>query len=162
MPAKHYNEIRKLGDLMRDIGFCMLTTVDEDGYPHSRPMAVQKIEFDGDLWFFTRRDSAKTRETSHEHKVNVSFANPEKHHYVSVSGTAQCLTDEAKAKELWHEAYRDWFPKGLSDPEITLMKVTAEKAEYWDTPGGQTVSILKFLTGQSPEAGEHEKVDLTQ
>jgi Pyridoxamine 5'-phosphate oxidase like len=51
MPAPFYNEIRKIGDLIREIRICMLATVDEDGYPHSRPMAAQQVEFDGDLWF---------------------------------------------------------------------------------------------------------------
>jgi general stress protein 26 len=164
MPAKHYNEIRKLGELMKDVRICMLTTVDEDGALHSRPMAVQQVEFDGDLWFFTGKSSRKTSEVEREQRVNVSFSNPEKQHYVSVSGIAVCVDDQAKAKELWMEPYRTWFPKGLNDPDLTLMKVTVEKAEYWDSPNSAVTHLVGYLkavtTGECPDPGEHEEVNL--
>jgi general stress protein 26 len=165
MPAKHFNEIRKLGELMKDVRICMLTTADDEGNLHSRPMAVQQVEFDGDLWFLTGRESRKTGEVQRERRVNASFANPDKQHYVSVSGTAECVDDKAKAKELWSEWYRTWFPKGLDDPNLTLMKVTVERAEYWDSPSSASVHLFGYLkavtTGKRPDPGEHEEVDLT-
>jgi general stress protein 26 len=96
--------------------------------------------------------------------VNVSFSDPDKQHYVSVSGRAECLSDPAKTKELWHEAYRTWFPKGLNDPDLLLMKVKVERAEYWDSPNGAVVYLLGYLkavtTGQRPSPGEHQAVNL--
>lgn len=164
MPAEHFHDIRKLGELIKDVRICMLTTVDEQGALHSRPMAAQQVEFDGDLWFFTAKGTHKENEIERDQRVNVSFANPDKQHYVSVSGSAECLTDRNKAKQLWHEAYRTWFPKGLNDPDLLLMRVKVEKAEYWDSPNGAAVYVFGYLkalaTGQRPSPGEHAKVDL--
>ncbi len=161
MPAPFYNEIRKLGELIRDVRICMLTTVDEDGDLHSRPMATQEVEFDGDLWFFTGKSTHKSREIGREQRVNVSFADVDKQHYVSASGTAQLVDDRAKAKELWRDAYKTWFPKGLDDPDLVLLKVTVQKAEYWDSVNS-SVNLLSYLAGRRPAAGEHEQIDLTR
>lgn len=164
MSAENFHEIRKLGELIRDVRICMLTSKDEDGHLRSRPMAAQQVEFDGDLWFFTAKSTQKVREVEEDRRVNVSFANPEKQHYVSVSGTAEIVNDKAKAKELWNEAYRAWFPKGLDDPELTLMKVSVDKAEYWDVPSSAMVHLFGYLkavtTGERPSPGEHAKVEL--
>ena len=35
------NDLQKLREMIKDIDFCMLTTVDEDGDLHSRPMSVE-------------------------------------------------------------------------------------------------------------------------
>ncbi len=60
--------------------------------------------------------------------------------------------------------YKAWFPKGLEDPDLTLMKVTAEKAEYWDSPNGTVVHLLGLVkalaTGHRAEIGEHAQVTL--
>ena len=129
-------------------------------------MATQQQEFDGDLWFFTRADSAKAGEARHEAHVNVSYAAPDDQKYVSVSGKAQIVRDRAKIEELWNPIYKAWFPEGLRDPEIALMKVNVTDAEYWDTPNGKMVQLIGYVkalaTGETYKASkdEHDKVKL--
>lgn len=157
-------DIRKLASLIKDIKFCMMTTLDSEGCLHSRPMATQQVEFDGDLWFLTGKSTAKTGELHHDAHINVSFANPDSHQFVSVSGRGILTDDRKKAEELWNPFYKTWFPKGLDDPDLTLLKVHVEKAEYWDTPNGAVVHLLGLVkslaTGQRPDPGDHAKVDL--
>ena len=65
----------KLAKMIKDIDFGMLTTQDEDGTLRSRPMSVnRKVDFDGDLWFFTYGNSHKVIEAKKHPQVNVSFA----------------------------------------------------------------------------------------
>lgn len=157
-------QVRKLGSLIKEIEFAMLTTVEPDGSLRSRPMATQQVEFDGDLWFFTKASAPKVDEVEQEHNVNVSFARPDKQHYVSVSGRARLVRDRGKIEELWNPAYKAWFPDGLEDPDLALLKVTAEKAEYWDGQASVVAHLAGFVkaiaTGTSYKAGENEKVDL--
>lgn len=156
--------IAKLAELIEGIQFAMLTTIDEEGMLRSRPMTTQQTTFDGDLWFFTCGTSPKAYEIATERRVNVSFAAPEDHRYVSISGIARIVRDRAKMEELWNPAYKAWFPKGLDDPDIALLKIDAEKAEYWDSPSSTMVQIFGFVkalaTGQQYDAGENEKLDL--
>ncbi|MES2766781.1 MAG: pyridoxamine 5'-phosphate oxidase family protein [Bacteroidota bacterium] len=142
----------------------MLTTVDKDGSLRSRPMSVQEEKFDGTLWFFTQDNSPKAGEIKREHEVNVSFAKPEDNRYVSVSGKATISHDKEKMKKFWNPAYKAWFPKGLDDPNICLLKINVEKAEYWDSPGSAVIHLIGFVkalaTGEEYEPGENEKITL--
>jgi general stress protein 26 len=156
--------IEKLNDLIEDIDFAMLTTVDTDGVLRSRPMSTQKAEFDGDLWFFTSDKTHKTEEIERDNRVNASYAEPKDNVYVSVSGTASIVKDRAEMEELWNPILKAWFPKGLDDPHICLLKVNVEQAEYWDSPSSTLVQIVGFVkalvTGQRADGGENEKINL--
>lgn len=159
----HDEAVKKLGELIKDIKFAMLTTTDTDGSMHSRPMATQQFSFDGDLWFFTDRTTQKVEEILQDKEVNVSYANPDKDRYVSVSGRAHIVRDRAKIKELWNPIYQAWFPEGVEDPNLVLIRVPVDQAEYWNTPDGKLVQVYGFvkslIVGKRPVGiGEHEKI----
>ena len=120
--------------------------------------------FDGDLWFFTRASAPKVEEVEHEHQVNVAYADPSDQLFVSVSGTANLVRDKAKADQLWTPAMKAWFPGGTEDPDVALLKVHVEKAEYWDTPNSTFVHIVGFVkatvTGKAYKPGKNEKITL--
>lgn len=163
--ADRNEAIRKLGEMIEDIDFAMMTTVERDGTLRSRPMSTQRIEFDGDLWFFTRASAPKVEEVRRDERVNVSYAKPEDQRYVSISGTAEIVRDREKIKELWSPALKAWFPKGLEDPDIALLKVSVEQAEYWDSSSSAMAHLFGFVkalaTGQSYQPGENEKLNLS-
>ncbi len=144
----------------------MLTTVEPDGHLRSRPMQTQKAEFDGQLWFFTPIDSAKVHEVQREQHVGLSYAKPDDQIYVSVSGKASISRDRKKMEELWNPIHRAWFPKGLDDPNIGLLCVDVEHAEYWDAPSSKLVQLGGFVkaivTGKQyqGEGSDHQKVTL--
>jgi general stress protein 26 len=155
--------IEKLRDLIKDIDFCMLTTVDEDGTLRSRPMSTQDAEFDGDLWFFTYDPSPKAQEVRNERQVNVSYADIGAHTYVSVSGTATLVHDRAKMEQYWHPAHKIYFPDGLETPGLALLKVEVSKAEYWESDG-KVATLLEMaksvVTGSEFEGGDNQKLTL--
>ena len=164
-PQRRSDDLQKLRELVKDIDFCMLTTVDENGDLHSRPMSVNgDIDPDGDLWFFTGASSHKVSEIATLPKVNVSFADPDNQHYVSITGTAQLIRDRDKIEELWRPEFKMWFPEGKDDPEIALLQVSLEKAEYWDSPSSTIGYALSFVsslvTGKEADYGENKKIDL--
>jgi general stress protein 26 len=164
-PKTRDEKIAKIRELIRDIDLCMLTTMEEDGSLHSRPMSVnEEVEFDGDLWFFTYGSSHKVFEIEKDHRVNVSFADPKNQRYVSISGLATISRDRAKIEELWHPVLKAWFPDGPDTPDIALIKVESEAAEYWDSPGSaisHAIGLVKSLvTHETVQIGENHKVDL--
>jgi general stress protein 26 len=164
MERKTYQEnVEKLRELIKDVDFAMLTTVDVDGSLRSRPMSTQEAEFDGDLWFFTSTDTGKVDDIERENRVNVAYAKPDKHLYVSISGTAHLVKDWAKMEELWSPVYKAYFPKGLDDPALSLLKVEVEKAEYWESYGliPTVIGFVKAMAGQESELGENEKLNLS-
>jgi general stress protein 26 len=155
--------VEKVADLIEDIKICMLTTADDDGRLVSRPMAVQQVRFDGDLWFATDGGSDKATEIKHGGQVNAAFASGDA--WVSLAGTAELVQDRAKTEELWNPALAAWFPDGPETPGLTLIRVRAESAEYWDTPGSKVSTLIALVTskvkGERPDLGENETVDLS-
>ena len=162
--STHSDDLEKLREMIKDIDFCMLTTIDENGDLHSRPMSSNgDIEGDGDIWFFTGLSSHKVNEVSSAPQVNLSFADPDNQRYVSVTGTAELVRDRQKIEELWRPEFKIWFAKGTDDPDIALLKVSLQRAEYWDSPSSTVAFALKFakavITGKQPEFGENKKLD---
>jgi general stress protein 26 len=163
MEDKRQESIQKLNDLIKDVKVAMLTTIDW-GILRSRPMQTQEFDFDGDLWFFTSSETHKTEEIEKDRRVNVSYAAPETNTYVSVTGTAAIVADRAKIEELWNPIYKAWFPDGLEDPNLVLLKVAVEQAEYWDSPSSTLVQVAGFVkamvTGERADGGENRKINL--
>lgn len=156
-------KLEKVKDMVDDIRIAMMTTTDEGGNLVSRPMACMQMDADGTLWFFTKKSSPKVEQVEqHDNKVNLSFADAGDSDFVSISGTAQELDDRAKIDEIWSDMAKPWFPKGKEDPELTLLKVHTDMAEYWDSNDSRMVRFLEMarsiVTGTTYKEGEHEKI----
>jgi general stress protein 26 len=96
--------------------------------------------------------------------VNANFADVGAQQYASLSGQAEVVRDRAKIDELWKPELKAWFPEGTDTPDIALLKVTAERAEYWD--GSQSIIahaasfVSSMVTGEPAQFGENEKLEL--
>lgn len=153
--------VTKVAELIKGFRFAMLTSRSAEAKLVSRPFTVQDVEFDGDLWFIVARDSHEIAEITADPVVNVSFASSDT--WVSLSGLAEQVDDNAKLKELWNPAVEAWFPDGPEDPNITLLKFVSDSAEYWDTPGGRVATIFSLVKSKvtgTPLEGDNGKVEL--
>jgi general stress protein 26 len=167
-PASDVHEpdhVKKLGQLIRKVKVAMLTTNTPERAMHSCPMMTQDLEFDGDLWFFTSKTSGKVTNIKADPVVNVVYSNPDDQIYVSVSGRAELVEDREKIEEFWKPAYKLWFEGGKDDPNLALIRVQVENAEYWDSPASPVVYLAGFakalITGKKPaKIGDHEKVEI--
>ena len=111
---------------------------------------------------FHQAESPKTGEMeSHDHQVCLSYADPEKMTYVSVSGTGRIVRDRDRMRELWTPFAKAWFPRGVDDPSLALLEVRLDKAELWDAPGSATMrfgGLVKALaTGDKSALGDNVK-----
>lgn len=156
--------IRRLAELIKDVKVAMLTTVGPDGRLVSRPLGTQEVEFDGDLWFATAADSPKVAEIRANPQVNVAYASPSQNTYVSVAGRARIVDDRARIDALWSPSMSLFFPGGKDDPDLRLIHVAADSAEYWDGPGTLLGKALQFVMGavaEHPEAmTDNQSLDL--
>ncbi|WP_375489965.1 pyridoxamine 5'-phosphate oxidase family protein [uncultured Jatrophihabitans sp.] len=155
----------KVIDLVGRAHSAMLTTMTSDGRHVSRPMGVQKTEFDGDLWFFAYDDSDKATQIQEHPQVNVALANDSKSEWTSISGTAEIVHDRAKAETLWAKPLEAWFPQGLDTPNLALIKVHADTAEYWDAANSKVKQLLgmrRAIKHDDPDEfpAENRTVDL--
>lgn len=150
----------KLAHLIKDFRIAMFTTQDADGALVSRPLAVQEAEFDGDLWFLVSKRTALGA-TPADSVANVALSSDGA--WVSLAGTARLVESPKKIDELWNPMIDAWFGGGEDDPDVGVLKFTAESAEYWDSPG-RIATVFRFvrakITGHRMDGGESAKVEL--
>lgn len=139
------SQVKKLKELIEDIKIAMLTTNHDDGRLRSRPMMVIEMDDAGSIWFFTNRNGEKSESITENCDVNLSYSNPEKETFVSVSGEARFVDDRTKIKELWSPAIKPWFPKGVDDPNLILLKVEITGAQYWDVKSSALVELVGYV-----------------
>lgn len=151
---------RKVTELLQEQKLAMLTTRDPSGTLTSRPMALQEVEFDGDLWFFAERGSRKVGHIGSSPQVNVTVNGSGS--WVSLTGEAMVVDDVTTKRELWNAGAEAWLPQGPDDDSVVLIRVDARSAEYWDTPG-RIATALSFAkakaTGERWSGGENERVE---
>lgn len=154
----------RLYDLIKHIRYAMFTTHSQQGHLHSRPMTTlnKSIEADDSLWFFMSRSGDPVAEFQGDDQVNVSYADPSRDAYVSVSGIARIVEDPMKKMALWNKSAESWFRRGVDDPDLALVQVRITGADYWDVKENRLVQLYRraeaAITGRQPRMGEHGRV----
>lgn len=139
------DKIRVLVDNTKSCFFCTASVVaDSTG---ARPMSVQMVDIDGNLWFLSARDTHKDEELLIDPRVRLFFQSSEHEDFLEINGYGEVSQDRQKIAELWQPAMSTWFPEGPHDPRISVIKVTPVDGYYWDTKHGLVVSGIKMLVG---------------
>jgi len=153
----------KFRKLVNDIRTCMFITNSPEK-DHTRPMATIEVDEDGTLWFFTDDRSIKVEEVSTEKSVHLVYAHPGKESYLDVWGRATVTKDPELIKQKWSPIVKAWFPRGVEDPNLALLKVEPGQAYYWDAETGKMVAFLKIaaaaITGKQMADGAKGKLSL--
>jgi general stress protein 26 len=162
------NARKLLWELVKDIQFAMFTTR-ADGRLRSRPMTTQNSEVDerASLWFFMSRGSEAVNDIGADPVVNVAYADPGRDAYVSISGEAAVVEDREKKEQLWSKLAEAWFPGGAGDPDLALVEVRIEDAEYWDVKESKVTQLFKMaraaVVSDPPTGmGEHGEVHMAR
>ena len=149
----------RVWELMKKIGFAMLVTRDGEKL-RARPMSAYLERESNAIYFLTDARRHKDEEISRNPSVNLSFANASDQKYVSITGSAEVSNDRARIKQLFSTPAKAWWDSA-EDPNIRVLKITPDDAEFWDLPGS-VISYVKMaaaaVTGTRPDLGDNRKV----
>jgi general stress protein 26 len=149
-------------DKVNEVKTAMLTTYSAENGFNSRPMGTADVDSEGNIWFFTNEYSQKVSEISVENTVSLTYSDIKNHTYLSIVAEAALVNDKAKMKELWNPFVEAFFPEGLNDPKLTLLKITPTDAEYWDSKTSSMVVLINMLkatfAGKKYDEGKHGKI----
>lgn len=140
--------VKKLAELVKEAETCFFCT--EGGMGGSggvRPMSVQQVDEQGNLWFLSASDSYKNREIAANSSVKLFFQGSKHAEFLSLEGQASISRDKARIKELWNFILKTWFTEGEDDPRITVIKVAPSHGYYWDNKHGSAIAGAKMLIG---------------
>lgn len=140
--------IEKMRTLVDKASTCFFCTEITTGQPFvTRPMAVQKLDDEGNFWFLSSNDSHKDEEVSEDPSVQLLFQGSSYSDFLSVYGIATVNQDKEKIKELWNPMLKTWFTEGIDDPRISVIKVEPIDGYYWDTKHNMAVGLIKRTVG---------------
>jgi general stress protein 26 len=151
--------LAKLRELLKGFPIAFMVTVDR-GEVTARPIGVvgDHAAFDGTLWFITDKRSRKVQAIDSGATTTLLFQNDKDGAYLQLTGRASVVEDAEKLKELYTTLQRTWFPKGLDDPDITLVRFDADAGNYWDSHNSLArlaVAFAKSIVTGSPGQSGH-------
>jgi general stress protein 26 len=138
--------VDKLKSLVDDIVICLFcTNLKTDDGSTCRPMSAIKVCDQGNIWFFSEKNSDINKAIATDKDVRLFFSHPGKSSYLVVNGEAEIILDKAKIEELWTPIAKIWFKEGKDDPNISIIKVKPSKAYYGDTDGNRMINFIKIV-----------------
>ena len=163
MKDEHSQNIEKLIEMVKDVRTCMLITHEKNAENLSgRPMGINQIDADGTMWFFTKESSHKVDEIEESKKVSIAITDESSNNYLMIHGVGNLSKDKHTMKKLWSPLMKVWFPLGLDDPDMVLIKVTPKEVNYWDSSSSKMIVLFNMLkaivTGNEYTEGEHGKI----
>lgn len=165
MQVEQQQSLGKFISMVKDVRICMMITNENDGkHLSGRPMAINKVDDDGTMWFFAKASSPKTAELNEDKNVSIAISDDGNNNYLMIHGIADLVNDKAMMKALWSLDMKAWFPIGLENPDMTLIKVTPEEVNYWDSNSSSMIVLFNMLkaivTGKEYAEGEHGTINL--
>lgn len=162
------SEQATLWNLIKDMKFGILTHRHPDGTLQGHPLTTQNKSMDEGsmLYFFISKKSEMATRLQQDGSVNVAYADPGADTYVSVAGQASISNDQATKERLWSPMAKAWFPGGAGDPDLALLEVKIQHAEYWNVTESKVTQLFKMakaaVSGEPPKhMGEHKEPKLS-
>jgi general stress protein 26 len=154
---QHQDAVAKLREIIDHNATCMFHTQKPGGTLDSRPMMIQQVDDSGSLWMLSGRSSEQNAQIAADPRVMLTITDNGHSEYLVVHGEARIVDDKAKKEELFVDFAKAWFPRGVEDPELTLLEVHPVDGHYWDTRDGKVAQLLKIagaaLTGNMNDSG---------
>jgi pyridoxamine 5'-phosphate oxidase len=149
-------ESKKLSlELLEISKFAYLTTIDANGFPHTRAMfnmrnktryphlipLFRDLQEDFLILFSTNTSSDKVRHVEKNPKVAVYFTHPEKTQGVMFGGEIEIVPDPGLKRAIWREGMEKYYPSGYNDPDHTILRLHPRMAKGWN---GEKLTTFSF------------------
>lgn len=159
------DHIDKIREMVKDVKYAMMTTVTSEGHLHGCPMTTSETSLGAkEIWFIGDKTSESVANIKSNPQVNLSYVCQQDKDYVSINGKAELVEDQDKLDELWSPVYNAFYENGKEDPNVQLIKVVPNGAEYWIS-GNSVVNAVKMAAaavqdGKTAESmGENASIE---
>jgi general stress protein 26 len=130
-----------------------LTTIDSDGFPHTRAVfnLRRKAQFpklhklfedhDNDLlvYFSTNTSSSKIGHIKENPKVAAYYCKPSEFRGLMLGGTIEIVADSDEKEAIWQDGWEMYYPEGVHDPDHTVLGLKPSYARYY-----HQLDVLEF------------------
>jgi general stress protein 26 len=121
-----------------------LITAGEDGRPDARAMSAVQVKSLTRIWMLTGKSSDKYRELVKRPECML-YATELEHgpDYLELRlwGRMELLDDAASRALAWRDEYLDYFPGGKDDPNVCVLKFTADSGMLQSLAGKEKLTL---------------------
>ena len=126
---------RRATQLVEESQICMLGTVDPEGAPQIK--AVIRADHVGmaEVWISTNTSSEHVAQLAREPRACLYFGQWESEPWrgLTLGGRIEILRDRVSRERLWSDGCERYYPKGIDDPDYTVLRFTAEWGKYYES-----------------------------
>ena len=109
--------------------FCVLISLDEKGAPNARMMQPFEPAENLEIHFGASADSRKVQEIQNNNTVTLAYTLAGEGAYVTLTGTAEIITDADVKNHYWRDSFADYWPEGAGSPGYAVIKFTPRRVE---------------------------------
>ena len=109
----------------------MVGTVDSEGYPNIKAMLNLLTNGMKTIWFSTNTASKRVAQILKDNRTSVYYVDQDCFVGLMLIGEMQVLQDEESRKKLWFDGSEKYYPQGINDPDYSVLKFTAKKANFY-------------------------------
>ncbi|ALJ03695.1 general stress protein [Pseudalgibacter alginicilyticus] len=137
---KGKEKLEKISKLIQEPKVVMLLTALNKTPVSVSPMTIQEIDEQGDIWFFSSKESSHFTDIEFDNKVQIIYVDNTNQTYISMYGNATHIVDKMKVVELWNSEMNNWFDD-KDDSNLVLLNVNIDTAHYWNSNDKRLVSF---------------------
>ena len=138
--------VEVIKNLAENVHTCLMMTELNKKPISVRPMAIQKVDDSGSIYFFSSKESHKNLQLKENNEMQITIQNEGSSEYMSLYGKAISYRDQKEIDEMYSKYVDTWF-KGKEDPDISIIRFDTTEGYYWDTKHGKLVQMAGFLYG---------------
>jgi general stress protein 26 len=127
--------------LVNNARIAMLGTNGDDGYPNIKAMIKADNEGLKRIWFSTNTSSKRVAQLLRDPKACVYFVDFEQWKGLMLVGTVEVLQDAESKERLWTEGDEKYYPLGVTDPDYSVLRFTAEWGNYYHALSNLTFQV---------------------
>lgn len=152
---QHIDTIR---EMVKDVKYAMMTTITTEGHLHACPMTTGETSLGAkEIWFIGDKTTETVKHIENNPQVNLSYVCEKDKAYVSINGKAELVNDQDKLDELWSPVTNAFFEHGKEDPNVQLIKVVPNGAEYWRS-GNAVIGAVKLAAAAIQDGKTAENI----
>jgi general stress protein 26 len=121
-----------IGNIIDKANNSIISSVDEQGFPNTKVMlAPRKREGIKYFFFTTNTSSMRVKQYRKNPKACIYFYDSRYFKGVMLKGEMEVLEDSASREMIWHAGDEMYYPKGVTDPDYSVLKFTAQNGRYY-------------------------------
>jgi general stress protein 26 len=134
--------IRKSLALVNNSKIALLGTNGDEGYPQIKAMLVPDHEGLKYIWFSTNTSSRRIAQLRRDPKACVYFVDFNVWQGLMLVGKMEILQDPESRKRLWHPGDEQYYPRGVGDPDYSVLRFTADWGNYYHALANVTFPVV--------------------